>query len=152
MGGGVEWRDGGGVGVWVCGRVGSGRGEGVIGKLGGRAGSPHYWGWIAFAGRSRVILCRQHQHQHRYQHQDYNQQKLKATQMRVILGPRGQHQHYNSHHRLIKASIIVKWGDTDTYTVISISISTSISNSISINIKIIESLKYLDPDQQSTRC
>ena len=30
---------------------------GVIGKLGGRADSPHYWGWIAFAGRSRVILC-----------------------------------------------------------------------------------------------
>ena len=28
---------------------------GVIGKLGGRADSPHYWGWIAFAGRSTVI-------------------------------------------------------------------------------------------------
>ena len=60
--------NGGTGGVWVCGRVGSGRGEGVIGKLGGRAGSPHYWGWIAFAGRSRAILAilrHQRQHQHR---------------------------------------------------------------------------------------
>ena len=43
-------------------------GWGVIGKLGGRAGSPHYWGWIAFAGRSRAILAilrHQRQHQHR---------------------------------------------------------------------------------------
>ena len=34
---------------------GEGATWGVIGKLGGRADSPHYWGWIAFAGRSTVI-------------------------------------------------------------------------------------------------
>ena len=45
---GVEWGMGGGGGGWLW---------GGIGKLGGRADSPHYWGWIAFAGRSRVILC-----------------------------------------------------------------------------------------------
>ena len=35
--------------------MGMGATWGVIGKLGGRADSPHYWGWIAFAGRSTVI-------------------------------------------------------------------------------------------------
>ena len=54
----------------TMGELGMGMGAtwGVIGKLGGRAGSPHYWGWIAFAGRSRAILAilrHQRQHQHR---------------------------------------------------------------------------------------
>ena len=40
---------------WIGDGMGMGATWGVIGKLGGRADSPHYWGWIAFAGRSTVI-------------------------------------------------------------------------------------------------
>ena len=99
--------------------MGSGRGEGVIGKLGGRAGSPHYWGWIAFAGRSRAILAilrHQRQHQHRDRDHPSHYRSLETFGLFLDLKDTkcslNQQQHHQSHHQYIsRASIFVKWKD-----------------------------------------